>query len=74
MKWSRRDLEHGLGRDGVELDLDSFPKVRRRDEAAFGEFRTAALIMERYDAMARAGEADVRYESPVDPPAGAGPS
>ncbi len=32
--------------------MDTFPIVRRKDEAAHGEYRTKRLILERYDALA----------------------
>ena len=53
--------------------LDTFPIVRRKDEAAFGEFRTKRLILEAYDAMAEATVTGVPYVSPLDPPPGHGP-
>lgn len=61
---------YGIERDDVDYILDTFPIVKRKDEAAFGEYRTKRLILERYDAMAEAeAEADGReYESMLDPP------
>lgn len=64
---------YGLARDEVEHVMDSFPVVRRYDERDHGEFRTKRLILEIYDAMAKAAEAGGVYESPLDPPAGDGP-
>ena len=45
---------YGLDRDDVDYIMDTFPIVRRKDEAAHGEYRTKRLILERYDAMAEA--------------------
>lgn len=64
---------YGLTRDEVEHVMDSFAVVRKYDERDHGEFRTKRLILEAYDAMAKAAEAEEVYQSPLDPPAGAGP-
>ena len=34
--------------------MDTFPIVKRKDEAAFGTYRTKDLILSAYDAMAEA--------------------
>jgi hypothetical protein len=59
---------YGIQRDDVDYILDTFPIVKRKDEAAFGEFRTKRLILERYDAMAAAEAAGRPYETVLDPP------
>ena len=64
---------YGLSREDTAYVLDTFPIVRRKDEAAFGEFRTKRLILEAYDAMAEATVTGVPYVSPLDPPPGHGP-
>jgi hypothetical protein len=64
---------YGIERDDVEYILDTFPIVRRKDEAAFGEYRTRRLILEIYDAMAKAIETGVAYETVLNPPPGQGP-
>ncbi len=43
---------YGLSRDDFAYILDTFPIVRRRDEAALGEYRTARLCLEAYDYFA----------------------
>jgi hypothetical protein len=43
--------------------LDSFPIVRRKDEAQFGEYRTKRVILERYDDMADAVRLGLRYKT-----------
>jgi hypothetical protein len=42
---------YGLTREELAYILDTFPIVRRKDEAQFGEFRTKRLILENYDAL-----------------------
>ena len=37
--------------------LDTFPIVRRHDEAAFGHYRTKAMVLAYYNALA-AGDTD----------------
>ena len=38
--------------------LDTFPIVRRRDEAAFGRYRTKEMVLAYYNALA-AGDTNV---------------
>ena len=38
-------------RDDVDYIMETFPIVKRKDEAAHGEFRTKRLILEAYDQM-----------------------
>lgn len=59
---------YGLDRDDVDYIMDTFPIVRRKDEAAHGEFRTKRLILERYDAMAEAAANGTEYQTVLDPP------
>lgn len=59
---------YGLERDDLDYVMDTFPIVRRKDEAAYGEYRTKRLILERYDAMADAIASGCPYVSPLDPP------
>lgn len=44
-------LLYGLDRPEVEYVMDTFPIVRRKDEAAQGEFLTKRLILEQYDEL-----------------------
>ena len=37
---------YGIERADVDYILDTFPIVRRRDEQAFGEYRTKRLILD----------------------------
>ena len=64
---------YGIERDDVDYILDTFPIVRRKDEAAFGEYRTKRVILEIYDAIAKAIETGAPYETVLNPPAGQGP-
>ena len=50
---------YGLSREDAAYILDTFPIVRRHDEAAFGHYRTKAMILAYYNALA-AGDTDVQ--------------
>jgi hypothetical protein len=52
-----------IPREDVGYMLDSFPIVRRKDEAQFGEYRTKRVILERYDDMADAVRLGLRYKT-----------
>ena len=39
---------YGLTRDELAYILDTFPIVRRKDEARWGEYRTKRLVLENY--------------------------
>lgn len=47
---------YGVARDDVAYILDTFPIVKRKDEAQFGEYRTQRVILDTYDALHAAGE------------------
>jgi hypothetical protein len=57
---------YGLERDDVDHVLDTFPIVERHDKTAVGEYRTKRLILEVYDAQAKAAEAGQAYVSSLD--------
>jgi hypothetical protein len=63
---------YGLQRDDVEHVMDSFDALRRREERQIGEFRTKRMIIERYDALAKAIRTSVPYETILYPPPGHG--
>ncbi|MGE3966276.1 MAG: N-6 DNA methylase [Planctomycetota bacterium] len=44
---------YGLSRDEVAYVMDTFPIVRRHDEAEHGDYRTKLTILNLYDQMAR---------------------
>ncbi|MGH7745286.1 MAG: Eco57I restriction-modification methylase domain-containing protein, partial [Candidatus Dormibacteria bacterium] len=64
---------YDVDRDDIDYILDTFPIVRRKDEAKYGEFRTKRLILEVYDQMAEAIRTGEPYQTILDPPPGQGP-
>ncbi len=61
---------YGIGRDDVDYIMDTFPIVRRKDEAVHGEYRTKRVILEIYDAMAESIRTGRPYQTRLDPPPG----
>jgi hypothetical protein len=59
---------YGVERDDVDYIMETFPILKRKDEAEFREYRTKRLILERYDAMAAAEAAGEEYVPALDPP------
>ncbi len=57
-----------MPRHAVDYILDTFPIVRRRDEAEYGEYRTKRVILEIYDDMQRAIATGEPYQTRLDPP------
>ncbi|MFI6699979.1 Eco57I restriction-modification methylase domain-containing protein [Streptomyces sp. NPDC050509] len=71
---------YGISREDADYILDTFPIVRRKDEAKYGSYRTKELILAEYDRMAEAGltlESPLidgeNYTSTLTPPPGQGP-
>ncbi|MFJ4102255.1 Eco57I restriction-modification methylase domain-containing protein [Amycolatopsis japonica] len=71
---------YGINRDDVDYILDTFPIVKRKDEAKYGTYRTKDLILAEYDRMAEAGVSltnplvdGENYTSTLNPPPGHGP-
>ncbi len=64
---------YGIDRSDAEYVLETFPIVKRKDEAKYGEYRTKRLILEVYDRMAEAIRTGEPYQTIVDPPPGQGP-
>ncbi|WPP33180.1 Eco57I restriction-modification methylase domain-containing protein [Streptomyces sp. CL7] len=71
---------YGISREDVDYILDTFPIVRRKDEAKYGTYRTKELILAEYDRMAAAGLTlenplvdGENYTSTLTPPPGHGP-
>jgi len=56
---------YDIARDDVDYIMETFPIVKRRDEAAHGEYRTKRVILEMYDEMANGVE---NYVTLLDPP------
>jgi len=42
-----------ISRDDVDYIMETFPIVKRRDEAAYGRYRTKEVILRKYDDLAR---------------------
>jgi hypothetical protein len=59
---------YGIERDDVDYIMDTFPIIRRKDEAAHGEYRTKRVILEIYDEMAEAARTGTAYRTRLDPP------
>lgn len=57
-----------IPREDVDYILDTFPVVRNNDMRAYQEYRTKRVILEIYDALARAVETGQSYVSPLPPP------
>lgn len=71
---------YGISREDADYILDTFPIVRRKDEAKYGTYRTKELILAEYDRMAAAGltletplTEGENYTSTLTPPPGHGP-
>lgn len=59
---------YGLSRADAAYILDTFPIVRRKDEAAHGIYRTKDTILAIYDQLAEAESTGVPFISPLIPP------
>lgn len=55
-------------RHAVEHVMETFPIVKRKDEAKHGEYRTKRVILEIYDAMTEAIRTGHPYQTRLDPP------
>jgi hypothetical protein len=58
---------YGLSRADAAYILDTFPIVRRKDEAAHGTYRTKDRILEHYDRMQAAIHSHQRFQPGLDP-------
>jgi hypothetical protein len=58
---------YGIERDDVDYIMETFPIVKRKDEAAFGEYRTKRMILDIYDGMADAARNLTAYQTRLDP-------
>jgi hypothetical protein len=56
---------YGIDRDDVAYIMDTFPIVKRKDEAAHGCYRTKDTILEMYDAMISGQPYQTRLEPPA---------
>jgi len=53
---------YGIERDDVDYIMETFPIVKRKDEARWGEYRTKRVILEMYDAMTQAMRSGASYQ------------
>ncbi|MGN9893387.1 Eco57I restriction-modification methylase domain-containing protein [Micromonospora sp. L31] len=71
---------YGISRDDADYIMETFPIVKRKDQAKYGTYRTKEIILAEYDRMAAAGvgltasliDGD-NYTSTLTPPPGHGP-
>jgi hypothetical protein len=61
---------YGVSRKDVDYIMDTFSIMRRKEQEQYGEYRTKQQIMEVYDAMQRAIETGVSYQTVLSPPPG----
>jgi hypothetical protein len=61
---------YGIERDDVDYIMETFPIVKRRDEAAHGSYRTKDTILETYDQMAHAIATGNPYQTWLEPAPG----
>lgn len=59
---------YGLNKEQSEWILDSFTVLRKYEERNHDEFRTRRLVLDTYDAMAKAKAAGTTFISPLSPP------
>ncbi|MFG3106875.1 Eco57I restriction-modification methylase domain-containing protein [Streptomyces tendae] len=71
---------YGITHKDADYILDTFPIIRRKEEAKYGNYRTKDLILAEYDRMAAAGVSlenplvdGENYTSSLTPPPGHGP-
>ncbi|MEU1447540.1 Eco57I restriction-modification methylase domain-containing protein [Streptomyces mirabilis] len=71
---------YGIPREDVDHILETFPIVKRKDEAKYGSYHTKELILGLYDRMAAAGVSldtplvdGENFTSALTPPPGHGP-
>jgi len=59
---------YGITYDDVDYIMETFPIVKRRDKAKYGEYRAKRVIMDIYNAMQQAITTSEPYRTPLDPP------
>jgi hypothetical protein len=59
---------YSMTRDDVDYIIETFPIVKRRDEAQFGEYRTKRVILDIYDALQQAITTGEPYHTRLNPP------
>jgi hypothetical protein len=72
--WLRAELDalyfhlYGIERGDVDYIMETFPIVKRKDEARYGCYRTKEAILEIYDEMARCRAEGRAYRTRLEPP------
>jgi hypothetical protein len=61
---------YGIERDDVDYIMETFPIVKRKDEAKYGTYRTKEVILDMYDQMKKAMDTGKPYQTMLDPPPG----
>jgi len=59
---------YGISRDDMAYIMDTFPIVKRKDEAKYGTYRTKDTILAIYDALLEAQRTGQPFISPLAPP------
>jgi hypothetical protein len=57
-----------IQREDVDYIMETFPIVKRKDEAKYGEYRTKRVILEIYDKLTEAMKTAIPYKTLLDPP------
>jgi hypothetical protein len=58
---------YGVERDDIDYVMESFPIVKKKDMALFGEYRTKRMVLECFEAIAEAKAAEREYETVLYP-------
>jgi hypothetical protein len=59
---------YGIVYDDVDYIMETFPIVKRKDEAEFGEYRTKRVILDIYNDMQQSIITGEPYRTRLDPP------
>lgn len=59
---------YGIVRNDVDYIMETFPIVKRKNEARYGSYRTKETILQIYDAMTTAARTGQAYQTIIDPP------
>src|SRR5262249_20174030 len=59
---------YGIVYNDVDYILETFSRVKYKDEQAYGEYRTKRVILDIYDTMQQAMETGTPYHTRLDPP------
>jgi len=59
---------YGIAHYDVGYIMETFPIVKRKDEARFGEYRTKRVILDIYNDMQQAITTGESYRTRLDPP------